>query len=65
LPTESFDAQSLSGTVSAVPRTSSCFLVCHTHLPLNYVAFRVSLELRVVQDSHEPYMVHGKYKNDF
>jgi hypothetical protein len=33
LPTESFDAQSLSCTIPAVPRTSSCFLVCHTLPP--------------------------------
>ena len=36
LPTKSFDAQSLSGTVSAVPRTSSCFLVCHNCLLNDY-----------------------------
>jgi hypothetical protein len=35
LPAESFDAQALSCTISAVPRTSPCFLMCHNNLPKN------------------------------
>jgi hypothetical protein len=60
LPAESFDAQSLSGAIPSVPRTSPCFLMGHGTLPLNYVEFRVSLGLDVLQNSHEPYMVHGR-----
>src|SRR5512139_1021853 len=38
LPAVSFHAQSLSGTIPAVARTSSCFLVCHTCLQILYAA---------------------------
>jgi hypothetical protein len=32
LPTESFDAQTLSSAIPAVTRTSSCLLMCHAFL---------------------------------
>src|SRR4030042_4945638 len=38
LPAESFDAQSLPGTISAVARSSSCFFVCHPCLQILYGA---------------------------